>query len=232
MIKKSKRAIADAYGELLDAEIEAILASAPKEQHIFSDGFEKKMNALINNAGSDEDGCKTEESVPVKRRKVRKLWLIAAAILALAAAACAVPEVRKSIAGFFIKVFGDHVEYSQPEITKTKIEEEYGLTPIPEGFTLDGIDKSDTNLATVYADNDKNYIFLEQCASKTVTVFVDAEHGDFAEYDIEGRIVRIKVTEEYADASWIQDGYLFNLGYGAPVDLDTFKEWIASVKLR
>lgn len=228
-MENRKVAIADAYGEMLDAEIDAILASAPKEQHIFSDGFEKKMNALINNAGSDEDGCKTEESVPVKRRKVRKLWLIAAAILALAAAACAVPEVRKSIAGFFIKVFGDHVEYSQPEITKTTIEEKYELSPIPYGFEKTEEKETAENYRVSYADADENMIILYQYAGGIGPQVVDNK-GEFSDREIGEKKVSIYNADDYSEAAWIADGYYFVLTCVYHIELQEFESLIAAVK--
>lgn len=230
MIEKSKRAIADAYGELLDAEIEAILASAPKEQHIFSDGFEKKMNALINNAGSDEDGCKTEESVTVKRRKVRKLWLIAAAILALAAAACAVPEVRKSIAGFFIRTFSDHVEYSDPDITKTSIEEEYELNPIPEGFSVTYYSNIGTDMIIKYMDADETLISLLQSANKSGVEAVDSERGDFTYHTVRGIEVRLYSGDDGSVAVWIENGYYFSMVYTKPMDKELLEHMMSLVK--
>ena len=232
MIEKSKRAIADAYGEMLDAEIEAILASAPKEQHIFSDGFEKKMNALINNAGSDEDGHKTEESVPVKRRKVRKLWLIAAAILALAAAACAVPEVRKSIAGFFIKTFSDHVEYSDPDITKTSIEEEYELNPIPEGFSVTYYSNIGTDMIIKYMDTDEALIRLLQSANPNGVEMIDAERGDFTYHTVDGKEVRLYSGDDGSVAVWIDNGYYFSLFYTEPKDQELLEHMMSLVKPR
>lgn len=231
-MENRKVAIADAYGEMLDAEIDAILASAPKEQHIFSDGFEKKMNALINNAGSDEDGCKTEESVPVKRRKVRKLWLIAAAILALAAAACAVPEVRKSIAGFFIKTFSDHVEYSNPDITKTSIEEEYELNPIPEGFSVAYYNNIGSDMIVQYMDADETMIELLQSANKNGVETVDSERGDFTYHTVRGIEVRLYSGDAGSVAVWIENGYYFSLLYTKPMDQELLEHIMSLVKIK
>ncbi len=232
MIEKSKRAIADAYGELLDAEIEAILASAPKEQHIFSDGFEKKMNALINNAGSDEGGHKTEESVTVKRRKVRKLWLIAAVILALAAAACAVPEVRKSIAGFFIKTFSDHVEYSDPDITKTSIEEEYELNPIPEGFSVVYHSNIGNFVTVSYQKSDETTIELSQSADKNTNPSIDSERGEFFDHVVDGKNVRLYSGHAGSVAAWIENGYYFTLYYSESMDSEMLEYLLSLVKPR
>lgn len=231
-MENRKVAIADAYGEMLDAEIDAILASAPKEQHIFSDGFEKKMNALINNAGSDDDGCKTEESVPVKRRKVRKLWLIAAAILALAAAACAVPEVRKSIAGFFIRTFSDHVEYSDPDITKTSIEKEYELNPIPEGFSVTYYSNIGTDMIIKYMDTDEALIRLLQSANPNGVEMIDAERGDFTYHTVDGKEVRLYSGDDGSVAVWIDNGYYFSLFYTEPMDQELLEHMMSLVKIK
>lgn len=218
-MKERMNELAEAYGEVIDAEIEALLAEE-NEPHVFSESFEKRMNELIR-TGRPNSG----------KRAGAKRWLIIAiaAVLALAATACAVPEIRESIAGFFVKVFGDHVEYVDPAVTKETIEEEYGLVPIPEGFEETYFTNDGGCVATDYIDNKGNIISLHQWSKSFSGEVIDNEHGEFSEYYLGDIAVRIFSSEFGKQASWVQDGYYFSLIYGSKMDLETFESWIASV---
>ena len=219
-MKERMNELAEAYGEVIDAEIEALLAEE-NGPHVFSESFENRMNELIR-TGKPKSG----------KRAGAKRWLIIAiaAVLALAATACAVPEIRESIAGFFVKVFGDHVEYVDPNVTKNSIEEEYGIVPIPEGFAVTNSVKTDSSLVVTYTDDSQHSIILRQIADKNYSINVDSEHGSFEEYELFGKDVRIQYGADGAQAAWVQDGYYFTLTYPDEVSLETFEEWIASVR--
>ena len=160
-MKTLREELAEYCGSLIDADIEAAIAAAEKEPVVPSKRFEKRMAALI---GTD----KKASSARIKRIVV----IAAAALIALALAACAVPKVRDSVAGFFVKVFGDHVEYSEPDITKERIEEEYGLVPIPEGFELKSEIRTESFLGSTYSDHNGNVIVFHQFADGGVTSII------------------------------------------------------------
>ncbi len=225
---KNAEKLADMYGEFLDIEINEIIAESEKDPHRFSERFESRMNEMIY---SGEAARKNRKSTGAKRSRI--IWIIAAAILVLAATACAVPSIRESIAGFFVRIFSDHVEYSDPDITKNSIEEEYGLVPIPEGFEEDRILRTDTNIHTTYQDEDGNTIILEQSANSRSQIDVDSEVGSFDEHTIEdGTVVRLYISDASMQASWVKDGYFFSITYLSPLDTDTFISWIESVGVK
>lgn len=224
MMENNKQLIADAYGKAMDAEYDAILAEDETEPHQFSERFEEKMNDLINGDASEKKGA--------SRRRLRPIWLIAAAILLLAATACAVPSIRKSIAGFFVKMFGNHVEYTDPDITKDRIEEEYGLVPIPEGFEETTAIKNDSVVVTDYVDEMGNVISLQQVAKSQYYDFIDNENGVFEEETVNGIAIRVYRSEDTTQASWIEDGYYFSLSCLFQIDNDFFREIISNVKIK
>ena len=210
---------------LIDEGVQHDIDSAPipaeNEEHVFSEGFEKRMDAFF---------AQRRESQK-KRRRTRRLLIAAAAVItALAATACAVPEVRESIAGFFVKVFGDHVEYAEPAVTKDSIEEEYGLVPVPEGFEVSFKSNNDKSVFTEYTNSENGVITLIQAAKGFSGESVDIEHGDFSEYTLGEKTVRILFDELGAQAAWIQDGYYFSITYPKSVDLTVIEEWIDSVQ--
>lgn len=218
----TKQEFKEAFIEAMEIQLAADLKES--EPHEFTPGFESRMEELF----------KTGE---IKKKRTRmgrgmRILLIAAAIvLALAAVACAVPEIRESIAGFFVKIFSDHVEYSDPDVTKERIEEEYGLVPIPEGFVEVKCLRGKDFVGTDYLDSDENCISLLQKANSHLNDTVDNERGSFYECTINGNTVRIYLSADSAQASWIANGYYFSLIYSSHVEQRQFEDLIASVDI-
>lgn len=218
----TKNELLDILGKSISADLAAEGTPTPQKEPVFSEDFEQSMNEFFAKGSSAK-----------KKNKVRpKRWLIIAiaAVVALAATACAVPEIRESIAGFFVKVFGDHVEYTDPNVTKNSIEEEYGIVPIPEGFAITDSVNTDSSLVVTYTDENENSIILRQIASKNYSISVDSEHGNFEEFELDGKDVRIQYGANGAQAAWIQDGYYFTLTYPDEISLETFENWVISVQ--
>ena len=226
MMEDNRKELIGAFEKAFDAEIEEFIAAAEKEPHEFSREFENKMEELIR---TGKPNNKT-----VSRKRARRIVLITvAAVLALALAACAIPEVREFIAGFFVQHKGDHDEYTEPAITKERIEEEYGLVPIPEGFDEVVSVRTEKTIIVDYNDQNGNSISLEQSASDLINDSIDSENGEFSELDINGKRVRLYIDSDgYAQASWVENGYYFSLCSMSPVDKETFEEWIASVQAK
>lgn len=216
-MKTLREELAEYCCSLIDADIEA----AEKEPVVPSKRFEKKMLALVRTG-------KKNTSARIKRIVI----IAAAAFLALALAACAVPKVRKSVAGFFVKIFGDHVEYVDPSVAKDHIEAEYGLVPIPEGFELISERKTESSLELIYSDIDDNIIMFHQYADDSLKTCIDSESGEFLELNLGEKTVTIHYSENYSNASWVADGYYFTIDCTSHIDLAVFEGWIDSVTIR
>ncbi|MBR4634769.1 MAG: DUF4367 domain-containing protein [Clostridia bacterium] len=215
----------EVYGKRLDAEFAEAIAAAEAEPYRFSPRFEERMQALLQ---SGRPAAK--RSVPIRRI----LWIAAAAVLVLCSLAFTSKRIRSSVAGFLVQVFGDHVEYSDPEITKMAIEEEYGLVPVPEGFVEYKTIKTEDYICIFYVKGENTMLCLKQRASSNVSESVDNEHGVFEEYGINGKTVLIYLTETTAHAAWTEDGYYFSLAYTSvsQVDLDQIIDYISSVAVK
>ena len=204
----------------VDKELELTLASCPAPAP--SKAFEARMEGLI-----------AEEKRPVRRLVNSRAKHVAAALIAavllLTVVSFTSERIRSSVAGFFVQTFGDHSEYFNPGVTKTSIEEEYGLVPVPEGFDEKTVINADTCRVTDY---NKNGILLRlmQMTGKDARIAVDNEHGAFTEMTLGEKTVRIYSAEGCADAAWVENGYLFSLTYNSAVDADLFLDWIMSVK--
>lgn len=216
----TKKEFTELLGESISADLAAEAPPADSGEQVFSEAFEKRMSDFFSGKRSG-------------KAKLRpKRWLIAAiaAVLLLAAVACAVPEIRRSIAGFFVKIFGDHVEYTDPDITKDHIEEEYGLVPIPEGYTVEDIQRSEDLVVTYYSNTDGYSIYLNQSSSKNRNEKVDNEHGESYELEIDGRKVVVYSGEGGMHAAWLENGYYFSLVTNELLELTVFEKMISSVK--
>ena len=224
-MKNYEKELANFYGETFDVEINEAIAESETTPHTFSRKFEKEMAELIKTG-------KPKQRKMTSNRGKRILVIAIAAALALVATACAVPEIRESIAGFFVKIFSDHAEYSDPAITRDRIDEEYCLNPIPEGFTLLSEEKADDFVEVIYTNNEDNIIMFRQSAKDTNNDMVDNEHGEFYESEIGGKTVLIHISEEGAKGAWVENGYYFSIDYGSSIDSKTFETWIESVRIK
>lgn len=215
----SRAAFTAAVGKELELALAACPAPAP------SKAFEARMEGLI-----------ADEKRPVRRlvnsRAKRVAAALIAAVLLLLMVGFTSERIRSSVAGFFVETFGDHVEYFDPAITKTSIEEEYGLVPVPEGFEEEVKTRGDKLVVTWYQDSGENAIVLMQFAGKDASLNVDSEHGEFYDKQVEGRIVHFNTGGSVISATWIENGYLFSLSLPSGVDTILIEQLIISLRAR
>lgn len=193
--------------------------------HEFSDRFERRMDRLIRS--------ESRASWRFFNTNPKRLIIIAiAVIMALFSVACAVPEIRESIAGFFVRMFSDHAEIEITDTIRERIDEIYELDPVPDGFSLSRKKTTEINVYLEYMDYNGNVIFLDQEAVHESSISIDSVSGTYCERNINGKSVLIQISDSYAQAFWEEEGYLFQLWYSSSVDLETISAWIDSVKPR
>ena len=73
---------------------------------------------------------------------------------------------------------------------------------------------------------------LNQIAQPSYKQMIDNENGKFENKTIGDLSVRVYVSNESTQASWIKDGYYFSLSYPAPIEQQVFESWIASIKIK
>jgi hypothetical protein len=140
-----------------------------------------------------------------------------------------VPEIRESIAGFFVRMFSDHEEITAPEPMKKAIEEEYGFFTIPDGFAITTRYKCKDSITIEYINQDDVFIQFKQIAHADYD-FVADNRGDNTECDVNERKVLISISEQCCRAVWFEDGYVFKLYYSSPADIQTIKSLVSLVK--
>ncbi len=188
----------------------------------FSERFERRMDRLIRS-----------ESRPAWRfinTNPRRLIIIAIVIvMALFAVACAVPEIRESIAGFFVRMFSDHAEITAPELTKQSIEDEYNLLPIPERYEIAAQYKSLDMYMVDYADENNGLIRFRQFADASYLYLLDSVYGCNTECVINGKKVLFFYSNDFSQAVWEEDGYVFQIYCSPSVEFSVVEKYIDSV---
>ena len=225
MTDDGKKRIAEAYGEVLDRQLEERL-SGSAEEHVFSSGFEQRMDKLIKRSTTKKE---------LNPRLFRRIALVAAAVvLALCTAVCALAENKRFYGGIHYWRSGKFAELTYPQTEKKSIEEEYALTEVPEGFRLIKKDKSDMHICTEY-DNGKGknvHIYLKQFVSDAGGCHIDNQHGfEITERTIAGRTVCVIQTDRGTYTAWLENGYIFRLNISSPVDDETLARLIGAVQI-
>lgn len=176
----------------------------PNEDEIeweFSDKFLRKMDKLI----------KKNNRIKLSTRRTVTKGLIAAivAITVLLTSLMSVSATRKPIIEFVKKVFSQFNEITLSENsppTVDKIETEYTLTYLPEGFKLDTYQKDDYSVLTVWKNGNEEKITFIQYLINSNSSF-DTEHG-YEELDVNG----YKAYYYASNLTWTDGVYWFTLG--------------------
>lgn len=182
-------------------------ADIPREDEIgwdFSEKFEKSMNTLIK---------KNNRIQLSTRRNVTKNLL--AAILAIIVAfvgLMSVSATREPIIEFVKKVFPQFNEITLNEDsppTIDKIETEYTLTNLPEGFKLDTYQKDDYSVFSVWKNDAGEEIAFFQNMLDT-DLNINNEHN-YQELTINGYEAYLNKYEYNSTLTWTDGNYWFTL---------------------
>lgn len=179
----------------------AKLKSEDEIEWEFSEKFENSMNKLI----------KKNNHIQLSTRRTVRRGLLAAIIALIVAftGLMSVSATRESIIEFVKKVFSNHNEITLSEnstLPVDKIETEYTLTALPEGFEVKEYQKDDLGILTVWENSNGNRIILMQDLLDSNFSF-DNEH-EYEELYING-------YEAYyysSQLTWTDGIYWFTLG--------------------
>ncbi|MCR5610727.1 MAG: DUF4367 domain-containing protein [Clostridiales bacterium] len=213
----------NAFREAASLEFAGFSENESDHVHEFSEGFGKRMARLVRAEG--------RPTWRLFHTRPKRLVIIAAVIFAvMLLAACAVPEVRESVGGFFLRIFSDHAEIKPPEGIRDTLCSEYLLSPVPEGFSACGKNKAGEAVTTVYRDGNGGVIMLRQSANPDGRCVVNSMNAEYKECSVAGRSVFVLQAENYTLCSWVEDGYCFSLYCSSAVDTEAIGMLIRSVQ--
>lgn len=195
-----KKLFIQALIEAKDKELSK-LKSEDEIEWEFSEKFENSMNKLI----------KKNNHIQLSTRRTVRRGLLAAiiALLIVFTGLMSVSATRESIIEFVKKVFSNRNEITLSEsstLPVDRIETEYTLTALPEGFEVKEYQKDDLGILTVWENSNGNRIILMQDLLDSNFSF-DNEH-EYEELYING-------YEAYyysSQLTWTDGIYWFTLG--------------------
>lgn len=195
-----KKLFIQALIEAKDNELSK-LKSEDEIEWEFSEKFENSMDKLI----------KKNNHIQLSTRRTVRRGLLAAIIALIIAftGLMSVSATRESIIEFVKKVFSNRNEITLSENSTPpvdKIETEYTLTALPEGFEVKEYQKDDLGILTVWENSNGNRIILMQDLLDSNFSF-DNEH-EYEELYING-------YEAYyysSQLTWTDGIYWFTLG--------------------
>lgn len=182
-----------------------------KHDIAFSQSFEKKMNKLI-----EKD---KRMNIPT-RKSVKKIVLTAiVAVTAIVISLLTVSAVRSSDEPFFSfvkRIFPIHNDISLSDDSTPpvgKIETEYTLTNLPEGYTLSEYWANEMGVLAIWRNkNNEEIVFSQNLLDSSLTI--DNEH-DYRECFINGYKAYYTSNDYGADLTWTDGSYLFGVSVPA-----------------
>ena len=170
--------------------------------HVFSLRFEKRMDKLI----------RREAAHPwaVSHRLARNLIAAAIVLILLFTLCMSVGAFRDRLFHFFRLHFKDHddVVFELPD-AKNKIETEYEISELPEGFSLKEEIKLSFQIIRIYCHEEEIISFCQEVVNNQQNSSVDNERSQYTEMEIDGCGVFVLENTEQISLAWNQDMYVF-----------------------
>lgn len=184
----------------------AHVPSAEEIDHVFSESFYRRMDALI-----EEERRGSWRLMSRQRRRT----LVVAAILAvsLLLVACT-PPLRNAVSDFIVSIYEQFADYGATTKGREEIETIYALNPVPEGFIfVSQTTRGSHSVRTTYQDSQGTLLIFAQTAFTTFEGTTDNEQGEVLTIVEKDLSVLVYSTETLTTASWIYDSYYMKLSY-------------------
>lgn len=152
---------------------------------------------------------------------------VAVFIISMVIITATVPPVRAAALEFFIKMYDTHTDisnYNTGELATTsegqtdndkfavKLNKEYGITYLPEGFSIVTESKDSMGVIRDYY-NEKNDCIMYEQMTYNATISIDTENAEVSTVDINGKeaVMSIKESNQSINIIWKLDDYFINL---------------------
>lgn len=214
--------------ELNQAFREAIMlefVDVPDESQItfaFSEKFEQKMQKLI--ARQKKSYWKYVNTAK-KRVAIAVISLLSMLMLAMSN-----EDVRASMLQWCENVYKEYIHYYFEGETTKKIEHEYQLTVIPDGFEKVYEQRDTESIMITYENQVGDYIQFRQQITEDFDTYVDNEKGKWSTVVINDKDVKVFDYTTLMGAMWVEDGYYMFLVYYGCDDNKIIKEMIETIR--
>lgn len=214
--------------ELNQALREAVMsefADVPDESQItfaFSEKFEQKMQKLI--ARQKKSYWKYVNTAK-KRVAIAVISLLSMLMLAMSN-----EDVRASMLQWCENVYKEYIHYYFEGETTKKIEHEYQLTVVPDGFEKVYEQRDTESIMITYENQVGDYIQFRQQITENFDTYVDNEKGKWSTVVINDKDVKVFDYTTLMGAMWVEDGYYMFLVYYGCDDNKIIKEMIETIR--
>lgn len=193
----------------------------PAEEHQFSEGFCRRMEALI---AKERRGA--WQTLSRRRRRI----LVLAAMLSLAALLGSCAPMREFTKEILYFIRPGYVDFVVEDTERDGIEAIYVLDPVPEGYVMVSQEQLAVNMAeTAYENGEGARIVLWQLTGLS-NGFMGGPQDSVRELEVDGMQVLANFSDNKVSANWLYDGYYMRLAiFDVPLDESGLLALIASV---
>lgn len=196
-----------------------------------ADDTENCANTFEESERSDIKKRKNK-SLRFTKKTVKRILLFAAVALTAAAAVIAIRTavIKNSPVTFDIKTNNDEVDYCFKGNVTDKIEKEYEMKYIPDGFEMTECLRSDTIIYTEYWNDENISIYFRQNVTNDLGGKFNTTFGTASTIYVSGMEVHLWTSEVGASARWIQNRYFFVIGVNGKIEKSEIVKMIESVQ--
>lgn len=214
----------DALKQALRDSVSQEFASIPAEDeidHTFSPGFEKRMNRMI----------RQQQHTAWRRagRPAKRLLLVAAILLVFFGTASGPSPMYEELTGFEVTHGEEWDDFRIPNGTTEQIERKYQFKTEPEDFTLILLNNDSNYIMYSYRNELGEEITFTQHPTKYIQFSIDNEYGELWNEKVGDHWVKFYKNGSFIIATWLHDGYLFDITYSNCAGTYTMNELILNI---
>lgn len=214
----------DEFRQALRESVAQEFASLPPEEEIdytFSPRFERRMNRLIRG----------QHHTLWRRagRSAKRVLLVAAVLLVFFGTASSPMPVYESLTGFEVTHTEEWDNFRIPNAETDLIERKYHFDTAPEGFTLILLNNDCHYIMYGYKNELGEEITFTQHPTKNSLFSIDNEYGRLWNEKVGEHWVKFYKNDSFIIATWLHDGYLFDITYSNCAGTYTMEELIQSI---
>ncbi len=212
-----------ALREAVSSEFAHIPCNENEIDIILSDRFKRKMEKLIK--------AQRKPYYALINTAAKRVAIIIVAIITLFTASLSVEAIRTPVINFVTQIYETFVEYFFEGDTAKKIEKEYVITNLPDGYELKEKIESEASITYVYLNNSNEYLWFSQKITSEAKSIFDNEKSNIYNYKIDNLEVSICKTNTKRYAFWTKENYYLTISASSNVSNETIINMIKSVKL-
>ena len=195
-----KREVKRAFRAAMALEFAAVPATEDAVAYSFTQGFCRRMEALIAE--------RKRGSWRLMRKRAQRVLIAAILAVLLALLVACSPNLRMVLKDFVVDYFGGNADYQADVELRASFDKWYWLGDAPEGYTLKSTEQFSAYTWLVeYQNADGEYLIFEQRCGGTTSYSADTAHSSVTVEIINGREVAVWATEKVYLLTWIEDGY-------------------------